>query len=135
VQGETDVCAIFLLNRHGHVKQLSEIFASDVWAEDRSRAGFPNRCAAELRTSWELFDAMASLWMWASAVCWLSPNWIVTRCQREAVAKDGEPYAWAKLLVFELSDGKVASMCTFELEDEKAAFAYVEERMRRAEHR
>ena len=36
----------------------------------------------------------------------------------------------ALALVTELRDGRFASICEFEVEDEEAAFAYAEERMR-----
>jgi hypothetical protein len=70
---------------------------------------------------------------WLSAVCWVSPAWAVTRLDREAVGRDGEQYAWTRLVVNEISDGLLASMCEFELEDEEAAFAYAEECMRAAD--
>jgi hypothetical protein len=72
---------------------------------------------------------------WLSAVCWVSPAWAVTRLDREAVGRDGEQYAWTRLVVNEISDGLLASMCEFELEDEEAAFAYAEERMPAASSR
>src|SRR6478735_12193212 len=37
---------------------------------------------------------------------------------------------WLFLVVFEARDGRVASMCEFELNDEDGAFAYAEERVR-----
>jgi hypothetical protein len=72
---------------------------------------------------------------WLSAVCRVSPAWAVTRLDREAVGRDGEQYAWTRLVVNEISDGLLASMCEFELEDEEAAFAYAEERMLAASSR
>ena len=67
---------------------------------------------------------------WCSAICWVSPNYGVARCEREAVGEDGERYTWLFLVVFEARDGRVASMCEFELDDEDGAFAYAEERVR-----
>jgi hypothetical protein len=49
------------------------------------------------------------------------------------LGRDGEQYAWTRLVVNEISDGLLASMCEFELEDEEAAFAYAEECMRAAD--
>jgi hypothetical protein len=72
---------------------------------------------------------------WLSAVCRVSPAWAVTRLDREAVGRDGEQYASMRLVVNEISDGLLASMCEFELEDEAAAFAYTEERMLAASSR
>ena len=37
---------------------------------------------------------------------------------------------WTKVYAGEVRDGRLASMCEFDLEDEEAAFAYAEERMR-----
>ncbi|PXX12066.1 hypothetical protein C8E89_102191 [Mycolicibacterium moriokaense] len=65
-----------------------------------------------------------------SAICWLSPNWCVTRVEREALGgRDGAQYAWTRLLVNEVRDHRLASMCEFEVEDEEQAFSYAEERM------
>jgi ketosteroid isomerase-like protein len=66
-------------------------------------------------------------------VCWVSPAWSVARFKREAVGEDGEQYAWTRLMVGEVRDGRLASMCEFELDDEQAAFAYAEERMQLSE--
>ena len=61
---------------------------------------------------------------------WVSPTVVVARFEREAVGQDGEQYSWTRLMSCEVRDGRVASMCEFELDDEEAAFAYAEERMR-----
>ncbi len=73
---------------------------------------------------------IAAVRTWLSAVCWVSPAWSVTRLEREAVGAEGEQYAWARLLVIEVRDGRLALMCEFELDDEDAAFAFVEQRSR-----
>jgi hypothetical protein len=70
-----------------------------------------------------------------SAVCWPSPNWYVARQDREAVGLDGEKFEWARLYAGEIRDGLVTSLCDFDLEDEDAAFAYAEERIRAASSR
>ena len=75
---------------------------------------------------------VASARMWYSAVRWLSPTWSVVRFEREAVGPDGEQYAWTRLTSCEIRDGRIASMCQFELDDEDAAFAYAEERLPRS---
>lgn len=64
---------------------------------------------------------------WLSAVCWLSATWNVSRHDREAVGQDGELYAWARLGVCEVRNGRFAMMCLFEIDDEEAAFAYAED--------
>ena len=100
-------------------------------AENRSRSAFPDRSIAETRSSLEELNAMvASVRTWNSAVCPLSPNWAVSRQEREAVGHDGEQYRWVRLTVGEIRDGRIASGCQFEVDDEDAAFAYAEERMR-----
>jgi ketosteroid isomerase-like protein len=72
---------------------------------------------------------------WLSVVCWVSPAWSVIRLEREAVGHEGELYAWTRLHATEIRDGRLASMCEFELDDEEAAFAYAEERVRAASSR
>ena len=67
---------------------------------------------------------------WHSAMRWLSPNCCVSRNERTAVGRDGEQYAWTRLYMFEVRDGRGVASCEFELDDEEAAFAYAEERVR-----
>ena len=73
---------------------------------------------------------VASARSWDSGICWLSPIWTVVRHEREAVGRDGEDYAWTRLVVGELRNGQLASICVFDVDDEEAAFAYAEERVR-----
>ena len=75
-------------------------------------------------------EAVATVRSWSATECWLSPTCGIGRHEREAVGRDGERYAWTRLVVFEVRDGRNTSMCVFELEDEEAAFAYAEERAR-----
>ena len=119
------------LNRADFDTLFNEITASDFRIENRSRSAFPDRSPSEYRTTLEELEAMVvSVRGWCSAICWLSPNYGVARCEREAVGEDGEHYKWLFLVVFEARDGRVASMCEFELDDEDGAFAYAEERVR-----
>ena len=67
---------------------------------------------------------------WNSAECWLNATCAVIRHERQAIGKDGEPYAWTKLYVLETRDGRITGWCEFAVEDEAAAFAYAEERTR-----
>jgi hypothetical protein len=53
----------------------------------------------------------------------------VSRNEREAVGQDGEQHQWTRIYVSEVRDGRVASVCQFDLEEEAAAFAYAEERI------
>ena len=48
-------------------------------------------------------------------------------------ARVSDAHAWTRVYVFEAVDGRCTGLCEFELEDEAAAFAYAEERMRRGE--
>jgi len=83
---------------------------------------------AELRASFEELDTMVdSARAWCSAMCWISPAWAVARLEREAIGPDAEKYAWARLHVFEIRSGRLASDCRFDVEDEDSAFAYAGE--------
>ena len=59
----------------------------------------------------------------------------VARLEREAVGQDGEQYAWTRSTCTRSATGRIASVCQFELDDEEAAFAYAEERVRAATSR
>jgi class 3 adenylate cyclase len=122
------------LNRSEFDRVFGELTGPDFRLENRSRSGFGDRSAAELRATYEDLTAMvASARIWHSALCWLSPTLAVGRFERDAVGRDGEQYAWTLIDVAEIRDGRVALTCQFELEDEEAAFAYAEERMRTAD--
>ena len=58
---------------------------------------------------------------WFAAVRWVSPHWVVGRYQREAVGAKGEQYEWTRIVVGEIRNGRLASACQFEMEDEAAA--------------
>ncbi len=124
------------LNRSDFDRLLGELSTPEMRVENRSRSAFPNRSAAELRASFEDLGAMvASVRAWLSVAYWLSPTWCVARHEREAVGRDGERYAWTQLLVAEFRDGRIASIRQFELDDEEAAFAYADERVRASSSR
>ena len=72
---------------------------------------------------------------WNSAECWLSPTCAVVRHEREAAGRGGDRYSWTFLVVFEAAGGRCAHLCQFDLDDEAAAFAYAEQRVRDAEGR
>lgn len=119
------------LNAGDYDRAFGELTAPGFRLENHSRAMFPTLSAAEFRASYEELTAMvASSRAWISAVVWLSPNWLVTRVQREAVGRDGETYEWLRIHVSEVRDGRLASMCLFEIDDEEAAFTFAEERWR-----
>jgi hypothetical protein len=121
------------LNRGDLDRLFGELTSSEMCVENRSSSVFPHLSAAELRATFEELNAMVtSARTWLSAVCWVSPACSVTRFNRQAVGRDGEQYAWTRLMVAEVLNGQLASMCEFELDDEEAAFGYAEERVRAA---
>ncbi len=96
--------------------------------ENRSRSLFPSRTAEELRRGVEeLGDMVTSYRVWSPVMCWLSNRWVVARHEREA---DGKKFSWSRLYVGEISDGLFTTLCEFDVDDEDAAFAYAEERIR-----
>ena len=112
-------------------KLFGELTAPDMRYEIRSSSAFPDRTAAELRASLEELKTWVASWgSWHSAMCWLSPTCCVSRNERTAVGHDGEQYAWTRLYVVEVRDGRNVASCEFEIDDEEAAFAYAEERVR-----
>lgn len=125
--------SIVALNRGDFDQAFGELSSPEMRFENRSRVPFPTRSASEMRASSRELSAMVASWRtWGSSVCWLSPTWGVARLEREAAGADGERFAWTWLQAFEVRDGRIASLCFFDLEDEEAAFAYAEERMRSA---
>ena len=66
---------------------------------------------------------------------WLSPDCAVVRQEREATGPDGETFAWTQLYAGRFPGDVVIWVCEFEVDDEDAAFAYAEERMRVAPSR
>jgi len=118
------------VNHGDFEKAFGDLCTSDWRLENRSRSAFPHRSAAEVRDSLEELQSMvASARIWNSVVHWLSPNWVVSRQERDAVGQDGESYEWVRLVVGEFRNGRNASACEFEIEDEAAAFAYADERI------
>ncbi|WP_082683082.1 nuclear transport factor 2 family protein [Mycobacterium sp. GA-1285] len=122
---------ITALNRRDYNRLIDELTSSSYRLENRSSSVFGHRTATDVRSSFEDFDAaVASARSWEAAVCWLSSRVAVFRFEREAVGRNGEPYSWTWLDVCEIRDDRVASACRFDLDDEDAAFAYAEERIR-----
>ena len=72
---------------------------------------------------------LGSVQAWFSSVRWLSPTLFVGHLDREGLGRDGERYTWSRILVCTYDDGRLASICDFEGEDEAAAFAYAEEQL------
>ena len=65
----------------------------------------------------------------------MSTSCCVSRLEREAIGQEGERYSWTTIYVSEVRNGRVAAVRQFDLEDEEAAFAYAEERVRAATSR
>jgi class 3 adenylate cyclase/ketosteroid isomerase-like protein len=127
---------IVAINRGDLDHAFGDFTTPDAYIENRSRSVFGDRTIGEFRTSVEELNAMVtSVTAWNSAICWLSPTWLVVRSEREAVGPDGELYTWSWLYVSEARGGRAASLCQFDVEDEEAAFAYAEERMRASSSR
>nr|WP_090343975.1 nuclear transport factor 2 family protein [Mycolicibacterium malmesburyense]CRL75206.1 adenylate/guanylate cyclase family protein [Mycolicibacterium malmesburyense] len=134
--GAISAATFAALNRGDYDQVIGKLTAPAMRIENRSRSALPDRSGDELRTSWGHLDAMvSSSRIWPSAVCWLSPHWSVSRLEREAVGHDGEMYTWVFLLAGEIRDGRITALCQFDIEDEDAAFAYAEERIRAATSR
>ena len=121
------------MSRGDFGRLFGEFASPDLRVENRSRSGLPDRSSAQLRASFEdLSDLVASVRAWTSAIRWLSPTWCVMCLEREAVGPDDEQYTWTRLLAGECRDGRLAWVCEFDPDDEDAAFAYAEERIRTA---
>ncbi len=134
--GAVTTDSLMAYNQGDFDRAFGELFDPEMRIDNRSRSAFPDRSASDLRASSGELNAMFdSVRIWLSAVCWVSPAWSVARFEREAVGLEGEQYAWTRLMVSEIRDGRLASMCEFELDDEEAAFALAEERMRAAPRR
>jgi ketosteroid isomerase-like protein len=134
--GEVSAAWITAVNRGDFDRAFGELCAPELRVENRSRSAFPDRSAAEVRATLEELNTMvASARTWHAVVCWLSPTWGVFRQPREAIGPDGEDYSWVRVHVCEFRDGRFASVCEFEFDDEEAAFAYAEERIRATSRR
>lgn len=134
--GAVSTATFAAINRGDYDKVVEELSTPAMHIENRSRSGLPDRSADDLRSGWGELDALvSSSRSWPSVVRWLSPQWSVSRVEREANGDDGELYTWTFVLVAEVRDGRTNSLCQFDIEDEEAAFAYAEERVRAANSR
>ncbi|OBF37677.1 hypothetical protein A5724_10910 [Mycobacterium sp. ACS1612] len=124
------------INAGDYDRVFGELLTPDMRVENRTMSGFPDRSLTDLRAAFGQLDEMVtSARMWASAICWLSPACAVTRVDREAVGPNAEKFAWTRLIVIEVSQGRMGSMCEFEVTDESSAFAYAEARVRASRSR
>ncbi len=124
------------MNERDLSRAFDELIAPDFRVENRSRSGFPDRSAEELKSSTdELIAMFASVRAWNSAVRWVSPQHAVGRNEREAVGHDDERFSWSRLFVMEVKAHRVTHLCIYELDDEEAAFAHAEQLAREATSR
>jgi class 3 adenylate cyclase len=135
--------AEFAENGYQSVSFLAAMDALDVEAARRmclpefSFVTPPTTLTPDERTLDEFFQwlgqratQVSSINNFCSVVRWLSPTCFVARGDVQATGADGEQYAWAWIYVGEFHDGLLATMRQFD--DEEAAFAYAEERIRGA---
>ena len=121
------------MSRGDFGRLFGELASPDLRVENRSRSGLPDRSAAELRASFEdLSDLVASVRAWTRRSAGYRRPGASCRFEREAVGPDDEQYTWTRLLAGECRDGRLAWVCEFDPDDEDAAFAYAEERIRAA---
>src|SRR5262249_53463179 len=129
--GAVSTNSMIAFNQGDLDRAFGELIAPELRLENRSRSAFPDRSASDFRASFEELNTMvSSVRIWLSAVGWMSLALIVGRFEREGVGPEGGRYAWTRLIVGEIRDGRILSMCAFEPDDEEAAFALAEERMR-----
>ncbi len=82
----------------------NDLVDPDMRVENRTRSGFPDRSADELRASHEELNRMvASTQSWHSAERWLSPNVASAATSGDADGQDGERYEWTRLIVGEVA--------------------------------
>jgi hypothetical protein len=129
--GATVLESTIALNTNDFDLLLNELCTSDMRVENRTRSAFPDRSITDLRATFGQLNSMVtSMRTWLSAVCWVSPECVVVRFERDAVGNSDEQYSWTRILVIEFRGTRMSSMCQFELGDEQAAFEYVAETAR-----
>jgi ketosteroid isomerase-like protein len=127
---------VLAVNRGDLDLLFGELTEPEMRFEIRSSSALPDSSAAEARAALEdFYGSVGSAQTWHSAVCWVSANCCVCRNDREASGHDGEHFAWTRLSVCEFRGGRMVSECEFDLDDEDAAFAYAQERVRAAPSR
>ena len=132
--GEVLTEVMIAMTQNDFGRRYNEFIVPELQIENRSRSPIPLRTATDLPASTEQLNTMVdSVRTWNSAVCWLSPTWSIGRTERQAVGPDGETYAWTYVIPTEIRDGRIVSIGVFDIEDEKQAFAYANERMRATE--
>ena len=124
------------LNRGEFDRLFNQLSCPDVHIQNRSRFGFPDRSAAELRTSLEDLNTMLDpLRAWFSSVRFVSPTLFVVRMEREGVGGGGEQYAWTRTLVCAIRAGRLAFIHDFDADDEAAAFSWAVEQVNPSDSR
>ncbi len=126
--GRVTVDYVSAMNRGDFDAMFTGLTRPDFRLVNRSRSAFPDRSADELRSSLEdLYSLLSSVRTWFPSIRWISPTTLVMRMEREGTGRDGEPYAWSRILVSTWKDSRLASLIDFDADDEDAAFAYAEE--------
>jgi class 3 adenylate cyclase/ketosteroid isomerase-like protein/tetratricopeptide (TPR) repeat protein len=126
--GLANASLVAAMNRADFDTMFGEFIWPDLHIENRSRSGFPDRSADELRASFvELHKMVGWVRSWLPAIRWLSPDIFVGRLYREGVGHDGERFLWDRILVGVSREGRIATLCDFDAEDEDGAFAYAHE--------
>ncbi|MGV1006400.1 MAG: adenylate cyclase, partial [Candidatus Nanopelagicales bacterium] len=110
---------------------FGELSAPDLYVVNHSRSGFPDRSGAELRESLaELREMLSTMRYWFSAVHWVSPNLALNRMEREGIGRDGERYAWTRILLNRIRNGRIDAIWEFDPDDLSSAFACADEQLR-----
>ncbi len=135
--------AAFAENGHCAVRFVEAMDQLDVEAARRlAQPDFrfispPSTLAAQERSLDDFFGwlqerarQVSSVKNTVSAIRWLSPECAVVRTDVRAVGSDGEEYVWTRIHTGEFRDGLIACTRRFEIDEEAAAFAYAEERVR-----
>ncbi|MGV1005475.1 MAG: adenylate/guanylate cyclase domain-containing protein [Candidatus Nanopelagicales bacterium] len=110
---------------------FGELSAPDLHVVNRSRSGFPDRSGPEVQESLaELHNMLSATRWWYSAVHWVSPNLVLNRMEREGIGRDGERYAWTRILLNRIRDNRIDAIWEFDPDDLSSAFACADEQLR-----
>lgn len=127
VSGLASTVYMSAMNRGDFDRVFDELTDTEFRLENCSRSAFPDRTAAELRASLEqLYAMVGSVRSWFTSVRWMSNDTVLSRMERRAVGKDGEAFAWSRILVGTWKQGRLAALYDFDADDEDSAFACAE---------
>ncbi len=123
-------------HRTTSTRRFGEFFVPELQIENRSRSAFPLRTATDLGASPENSTPWStSVRTWNSGRRAGCPRrGSIARTEREAIGPRRRDLRVDMVIVSELRDGRLVSIVrSSTLEDEEAAFAYAEERIRATE--